>query len=148
VFVRRTFVPLHRAARVTARAVSLGASDPIGNVRDIRNVHVPAVTGRVGGNGMKKGRPLATHSITQVHVERSYGSTHDHIARLKVLNQTGDYGRDQIIRAIRGGDVFYTHATPPAKVHVSRCPHCSAGDYLTTSPDGTKRNNLLDLPRY
>jgi Protein of unknown function (DUF3892) len=92
---------------------------------------------------------VATYSITQVHLERSPGASHDHIGRVKLLGQPGDFTREQIVRAIRdGGDEFYTYATPPARVHVSRCPHCYAGDYLTTSPDGTKRNNLLDLPTY
>ena len=91
---------------------------------------------------------MAIYSITQVHVEYAAGATHEHIARVKLLGQSGGYARSQIINAIRAGDEFYTYATPPARVHVSRCPHCYSGDYLTTSPDGTKRNNLLDLPRY
>lgn len=91
---------------------------------------------------------MATYSITQVHVEYAPGATHEHIARVKLLGQAGDYSRAQIIKWIYGGDEFYTYATPPARVHVARCPHCFSGDYITTSPDGTKRNNLLDLPRY
>jgi hypothetical protein len=96
----------------------------------------------------RKEPPLAVHSITQIHTEYASGASHEHIARVKLLGQPGDYARSQIINAIYAGDQFYTYATPPARVHVTRCPHCLAGDYLTTSPDGTKRNNLLDLPRY
>ncbi len=91
---------------------------------------------------------MSTHSITQVHMERAPGSTHEHIARVKLLNHTQDYARSSIINAIRQGDVFYTYATPPARVYVHRCPYCSASDYITTHPDATATNNLLDLPRY
>jgi hypothetical protein len=91
---------------------------------------------------------MATFSITKVHMEWAVGSAHEHIGRVQLLGPTRDYARAEIITAIRAGDEFYTYANPPARVHVSRCPHCSAGDYLTTSPDGTKRNNLLDLPKY
>ena len=91
---------------------------------------------------------VAAYSITQIHVEQAPGATHEHIARVRLLNQPGDYTRAQIIKAIYAGDQFFTYATPPARVHVARCPHCAAGDYITTDPDGTKRNNLLDLPRY
>lgn len=91
---------------------------------------------------------MATHSITQIHTEYAAGSTHEHIARVKLLGHIEDYAKAQIIAAINAGDEFYTYANPPARVHVSHCPRCRSGDYLTTSPDGTKRNNLLDLPRY
>ena len=91
---------------------------------------------------------MATYSITQVHMEYAVGGGHEHIGRVRLLNQPGDLTRAQIIKAIYEGDQFFTHATPPARVHVARCPHCAASDYITTSPDGTKRNNLLDLPRY
>jgi Protein of unknown function (DUF3892) len=91
---------------------------------------------------------VATYSITAVHLERAYGSSHDHIARVKLLNQQGDYARSQIIAWIRAGHVFYTYANPPALVYVHSCPFCAASDYITTHPDSTPKNNLLDLPRY
>jgi Protein of unknown function (DUF3892) len=91
---------------------------------------------------------VATYSITAVHVERAPGASHDHIARVKLLNNTVDYPRAQIINWIRAGNVFYTYANPPALVYVHSCPYCSARDYITTHPDATPRNNLLDLPRY
>jgi hypothetical protein len=91
---------------------------------------------------------MATYSITQIHVEPGRGSTHDHIARVKLLGQEGDYARSQIIAWIRAGHVFYTYASPPALVYVHPCPFCSANDYITTHPDNTERNNLLSLPRY
>jgi Protein of unknown function (DUF3892) len=93
---------------------------------------------------------MATYSITEVHVEYAPGASHEHIARVKLLGMPGDFSRKQIIDSILGPsrDQFYTYANPPARVHVARCPHCYSGDYITTSPDGTKRNNLLDLRRY
>jgi len=65
---------------------------------------------------------MATYSITAVHLERAPGSTHDHIARVKLLNQQGDYARSQIITWIRAGHWFYTYANPPARVYVHSCP--------------------------
>jgi hypothetical protein len=92
---------------------------------------------------------LSTFSITEVHLERAPGATHEHIARVRLLNDHHrDYARAEIIAAIRAGHVFYTYAVRPAKVYVHRCPRCYASDYLTTHPDNTETNNLLDLPRY
>jgi len=91
---------------------------------------------------------MATFSITEVHVERAPGASHDHIARVRLLGHTRDYSRAEIINAIVAGDVFYTYATPPALVYVHACPYCYASDYITTQPDNTPTNNLLDLPRY
>lgn len=91
---------------------------------------------------------MATYSITAVHLERAAGSTHDHIARVRLLGQEGDYSRAQIINWIYQGHVFYTYATPPARVYVHSCPECFARDYITTHPDYTPKNNLLDLPKY
>jgi hypothetical protein len=91
---------------------------------------------------------LATFSITAVHLERAPGATHDHIARVRLLRHTKDYPRAGIISSIRKGNQFFTYANPPAKVYVHSCPYCYADDYITTHPDSTPRNNLLDLPRY
>lgn len=91
---------------------------------------------------------MATFSITAVRLERAPGATHDHIARVRLLDHQHDYSRAEIITAIRAGDVFYTYARPPALVYVHSCPHCYASDYITTHPDATTTNNLLDLPHY
>ncbi len=53
---------------------------------------------------------MGTFSITAVHLERAPGATHDHIARVMLLNQVRDYSRAEIIYAIRAGDQFYTYA--------------------------------------
>jgi hypothetical protein len=67
---------------------------------------------------------------------------------VRLLGHVPDYARSQIIAGIRRGDVYYTYANPPARVYVHSCPYCYASDYITTHPDNTPRNNLLDLPRY
>jgi len=59
--------------------------------------------------------------------------------------------RSQVIRYIREMKLTYvTWATgvPEAKVIVASCPKCGSGDYITTEPDSTEKNNLLDLPRF
>ncbi len=91
---------------------------------------------------------MATDSITAVHLERAPAETHDHIARVRLLGQSGDYSRAQIINWIRMGHLFYTYANPPARVYVHACPYCYAADYITTHPDNTATNNLLHLPKY
>jgi hypothetical protein len=86
--------------------------------------------------------------ITEVHMERAPGASHEHIGRVKLQGYTHDLPRSEIISRIFKGEVFYTYANSPTLVYVARCPHCSAGDYLTTHPDSTTLNNLLELPRY
>ena len=44
---------------------------------------------------------MSTFSITAVHLERAPSATHDHIARVKLLDQTRDYARSEIIAAIK-----------------------------------------------
>jgi Protein of unknown function (DUF3892) len=91
----------------------------------------------------------ATYYIRAVHLERAPGATHDHIAAVKVVGSERSIPRSDVEYAIRyGGDVFYTNATPPARVIVRNCPFCYAHDYITTEPDYTVANNLLDLPKY
>lgn len=91
---------------------------------------------------------MSTYSITHVHLVKAPGATHDHIARVKLLNQPGDHARSQIIGWIRQGHRFFTYANPPALVYVHSCPFCLASDYITTHPDATAKNNLLQLPKY
>jgi hypothetical protein len=73
---------------------------------------------------------------------------HEHIGRVKLVGQPGDFTRAQIVQAIKNGDRFSTNANPPAVVIVHQCPQCKTWDYITTAPDYTPTNNLLSLPRY
>jgi hypothetical protein len=91
---------------------------------------------------------VATYAIRAVKLERAYGATHDHIAAVKLVGDETSYPRAQIISWIYAGHVFFTNAVPAARVIVRNCPVCAAGDYITTEPDWTPKNNLLDLPRY
>lgn len=91
---------------------------------------------------------MATHSITAIRTERAPGAQHEHIARVKLAGHVQDYPRSSVIVSIRQGEVFYTNARPPARVYVHGCPFCAASDYITTHPDSTPTNNLLQLPRF
>jgi len=59
--------------------------------------------------------------------------------------------RAQVIRYIRELELTYVTSAPgvpEARVIVAGCPECGSGDYITTEPDYTEENNLLDLPRF
>jgi hypothetical protein len=88
--------------------------------------------------------------ITQVRTEQPPGYSHPHIARVRLSNGAEET-RAQVITYIRDYKVtYYTQPAygPSAKVIVASCPRCGSGDYITTEPDWTPANNLLDLPRF
>lgn len=90
------------------------------------------------------------YKVTAVHTEQPAGYSHPHIAKVKLSDGTIET-RSQVIRYIREMKLTYvTWATgvPEAKVIVASCPTCGSGDYITTEPDSTEKNNLLDLPRF
>jgi hypothetical protein len=91
---------------------------------------------------------MATYAIRAVHLEWAVGSAHAHIAAVKLVGDETSYPRSQIISWIYQGHSFVTNAIPQAKVIVRSCPVCRASDYITTEPDWTPLNNLLDLPKY
>ena len=100
----------------------------------------------------ERGAPkLASFEITEVHVEWSPagGSQHEHIARVRTSGG-GEWSRETVVRDIRfGDDSYYTYGGGLyADVIVRGCPHCTFGDYITTTPDSTTKNNLLELPRF
>ncbi len=60
-------------------------------------------------------------------------------------------GRATVIADLKNpyGDRYYTYAGGQyAEVILRHCPHCYASDYISTTPDSTVKNNLLDLPRF
>ncbi|MDQ6810339.1 MAG: DUF3892 domain-containing protein [Actinomycetota bacterium] len=90
------------------------------------------------------------YRITHVRTEQPPGSQHPHIAKIKLSDGTVET-RSQVIMYIEQYKmtyVTYAPGVPEAKVVVARCPHCGSGDYITTEPDYTTANNLLDLPRF
>lgn len=90
------------------------------------------------------------YKVTEVHTEKPAGYSHEHIAKVKLAGGTIET-RAQVIDYIRNRRMTYVTwapGVPEAKVIVAGCPHCGSGDYLTTEPDSTTKNNLLDLPRF
>jgi hypothetical protein len=91
---------------------------------------------------------MAHYIIAEVHRGPVYAPTeHQHIETVRLTTGTV-ITRGQVIAMLRAGDLFTTNATPPGYVYEHNCPHCGTGDYITTHPDATKTNNLLDLPRF
>lgn len=93
---------------------------------------------------------MATYHITAVRTEQPPGYSHPHIARVRLSDGTVET-RAQVIHYIRNyGMTYLTYApgVPSARVIVAGCPVCHSGDYITTEPDTTTANNLLDLPRF
>lgn len=90
------------------------------------------------------------YKITEVHTEKPAGYSHPHIEKVKLSDGTIET-RAQVIRYIREMKLTYVTwavGVPEAKVIVAGCPNCGAGDYLTTEPDSTTENNLLELPKF
>lgn len=88
--------------------------------------------------------------ITHVRTEQPYGYSHPHISHVRLSDGTVE-SRAQVIHYIRNLKLtYFTHSpgVPSARVIVADCPHCGSGDYITTEPDRTTENNLLDLPRF
>jgi hypothetical protein len=91
-----------------------------------------------------------TYKVAAVRTEQPPGYSHPHIEKVKLSNGTIET-RAQVIRYIREMKLTYVTwapGVPEAKVIVARCPKCGSGDYITTEPDYTEKNNLLDLPRF
>jgi hypothetical protein len=88
--------------------------------------------------------------ITEVNVVHPHGERRPHIAKVKLRN--GDIEtKEQVIRFLDLGWKYYTDppgGTPQARVVAVSCSSCTYGDYITTEPDYTDENNLLDLPRF
>jgi hypothetical protein len=72
---------------------------------------------------------------------------HTHIVAVKLSTGVA-LDVPTVIQRIRAGELFYTNAAGvTAKVHPVICNGCR-NPYLTTSPDGTKANNLDYLPLF
>jgi len=92
-----------------------------------------------------------TFKITEVRTAKYPGDKYEHITHVKLQ---GGYvlSRDTVLADLRNpyGDRYVTYApgAPAAKVIAVYCPGCTYRDYITTEPDWTEDNNLLDLPRF
>ena len=93
----------------------------------------------------------STYYITAVHTEQPPGYSHPHITKVRLRDGTVET-RDYVINFIVNFKMEYLTdppgATASARVIVAQCPQCGSGDYITTAPDWTTENNLLDLPRF
>jgi len=90
------------------------------------------------------------YKVVAVRTEQPYGYSHPHISHVKLAGGTVET-RAQVIDYIRNHRMTYVTSAPgvpEAKVIVAGCPRCGSGDYITTEPDSTEKNNLLDLPRF
>ncbi len=87
--------------------------------------------------------------VTAVRTVHPAGYAHPHISEVRLSNGVTET-RAEVIRYILRGVTYVTWAAnvPEAKVIVAGCPLCGTGDYITTEPDWTTQNNLLDLPRF
>jgi hypothetical protein len=94
----------------------------------------------------------SSYQITGVRTEQPNGAAHEHISMVELSNRSDQrFSRQTIVNDLRNpyGDRYYTYAAGThADVIVAGCPHCGAGDYITTEPDWTTANNLLSLPRF
>lgn len=74
-------------------------------------------------------------------------SRHDHISAVELSDGTVQL-RSTVINKIREGVSYWTFGGGEvADVVVRDCPDCGSSDYITTLPDSTTNNNLLELPR-
>lgn len=93
---------------------------------------------------------MATYGINAVRTEQPYGYSHPHISYVRLTDGTVETRR-QVIKFIEEYKMTYVTSAPgypQAKVVVAGCPKCGSGDYITTEPDWTVENNLLELPRF
>src|SRR6266498_2775170 len=85
--------------------------------------------------------------ITMVHLLPGAGSpSHQHIGSVCLADGRTPQ-RSFVIRDIKSGTAYWTMGGGTrGKVYVHACPYCGAEDYITTHPDQTTANDLLDLP--
>lgn len=90
--------------------------------------------------------------VTKVCIKQTKKDPHDHITGVELDNRRDwRVSRSTVIANLNSptGDRYYTLAGgKEAEVVVRDCPNCSSDDYITTLPDSTTKNNLLDLKRY
>ncbi len=94
---------------------------------------------------------MSTYQITSVKVEKTTTDPHEHITAVKIGTSGSRLSLSTVVADIRdpNGDRYITYGGGErANVYVRTCPQCTFRDYITTTPDGTKANNLLHLPRF
>lgn len=95
---------------------------------------------------------MATFEITRVRTVHPPDSAHEHIDAVELNgNSRLRFPRSTVIADLKNpwGDRYYTYTGGQyAEVVVRGCPYCNSGEYITTLPDTTILNNLLQLPRF
>ena len=97
-----------------------------------------------------------TYEITAVRTVPGhsglYGHRHEHIELVELSGRTDQHFRvSTIVADLQSphGDRYYTFGDGRrADVIWRACPHCGERSYITTTPDSTTKNNLLELPRF
>lgn len=93
---------------------------------------------------------MSSFQISKVKTVRPAGSAHEHIEAVETSHGSR-FSRATVLADLKNpyGDRYYTYAAGQhADVILRHCPHCYSSDYITTTPDSTNKNNLLDLPRF
>jgi len=87
--------------------------------------------------------------IVKIRTEAGSGPTsHRHISAVELSGGTRE-SRSTVIANIRAGINYWTYGGGVvADVVVRGCPYCTFSSYITTLPDSTKKNNLLELPEF
>jgi len=92
---------------------------------------------------------MTEFQVGGVELVESSDRNHQHVGAV-CLAQTGTkLKKSTVVADLRksDGDRYFTlEDGEKAYLRVVSCPRCDDGDYLTTSPDDTKANNLLSLP--
>jgi hypothetical protein len=92
---------------------------------------------------------MATQIIAVNTVWTEAGGRHRHISEVKTASGRVLSRAEVISRIQSGQEDFCTIAGGyEAKVVVVTCPYCGADDYIKTTADATKADNLLDLPPF
>lgn len=97
---------------------------------------------------------MALFQITKVRTvpgHATFGHRHEHIEQVELGSSEYRFSVQTVVKDLRdpNGDRYYTLGGGyRADVVVRSCPHCSERDYITTLPDSTTLNNLLELPRF
>ncbi len=92
---------------------------------------------------------MTTYVVTKVRKELSADRTHRHIEGVCTEGGT-HYTRQQVVDSITAGNTWKTKANgyEATITKIAYCPkaNCLAKPYIKTNPDGTKVDNLENLP--
>jgi len=89
-------------------------------------------------------------AVNKVSVQDSSGTgTHKHISKVKTAGGR-ILTRAEVVRRIENGDEEFVTIVGnlEPKVIVVDCPDCAAKDYVKTTADKSKADNLLNLPSF